>query len=120
MQKAVIYFFIFIILTILIVKLFIKDAEKKQRLVDRKLRKEKLIEKYGDEELVDKLINSCIWVGQTMEQLTDSLGSPHSIDTKVLKTKTKEIWKYQHRGGNRYGLRITLEEQEVVGFDHKT
>ena len=51
--------------------------------------------------------------------LIDSLGQPQDIDTKVLKTKKKEIWKYNHNGGNRFGLRITLDNDIVVGWDQK-
>jgi hypothetical protein len=52
--------------------------------------------------------------------LLDSLGHPADIDEKVLKTKKKEIWKYHHMGGNRFGLRITLELNQVVGWDEKS
>jgi len=76
--------------------------------------------KYHDEELVQKIDQSYFWAGQTQEQLLDSLGQPVDIDQKLLKTKTKEIWKYNHRGSNRYGLRITLEDGIVVEWDKKS
>lgn len=85
-----------------------------------KQRRAALMEKYDDEELVDDLMNQSFWQGQTAEQLVDSLGKPHDIDQKVLKTKKKEVWKYEHQGGNRYGLRITLDNDHVVGWDQKT
>ena len=75
--------------------------------------------KYKDNELVDKIMNKSFWQGQTVEQLIDSLGEPKDIDQKILKTKTKEIWKYFHEGGNRYRLRITLENGIVVGWDQR-
>jgi hypothetical protein len=75
--------------------------------------------KYHDEELVRKIDQSYFWEGQTQEQLLDSLGQPIDIDQKLLKTKTKEVWKYHHRGANRYGLRITLENGVVVEWDKK-
>jgi hypothetical protein len=59
------------------------------------------------------------WQGQTQEQLLDSLGRPADTDTKVLKTKTKEIWKYNRVGKNRFGLRVTVENGVVVGWDKK-
>ena len=42
-----------------------------------------------------------------------------AVDNKVLKTKTKDIWKYNRTGTNRYGLRITVENDIVVGWDKK-
>jgi hypothetical protein len=36
-----------------------------------------------------------------------------------MKTKTKEVWKYHQRGANRYGLKITLENGRVVGWENK-
>ena len=85
-----------------------------------KKRREELMNKYQDEELVDSLIKQTFWQGQTADQLIDSLGNPHDIDQKILKTKKKEVWKYNHQGGNRYGLRITLDNDLVVGWDQKT
>ena len=75
--------------------------------------------KYDDTQVVDKLMSGTIWRGQTAEQVVDALGSPLSVDTKVLKTKSKEIWKYDHRGANRYALRVTIENGIVVGWDQK-
>lgn len=75
--------------------------------------------KYKDEEIVQKIFAGYFWQGQTSDQLIDSLGKPMDIDEVVLKTKKKKIWKYQHQGGNRYGLRITLEDNTVVGWEQK-
>jgi hypothetical protein len=41
------------------------------------------------------------------------------VDRKLLKTMKREIWKYNPRGVNRYGLRITLDNDIVSGWDHK-
>jgi hypothetical protein len=76
--------------------------------------------KYDDEQIVQKIFQGYFWNGQTEEQLYDSLGPPVDVDTKALKTKTKEVWKYGHRGGNRYGLRITLENGCVSGWENKS
>jgi len=84
-----------------------------------KWKRERLIEKYGDADLVDKLMQGMFWQGQTKEQLIDSLGKPLNIDQKVLKTKTKEAWKYNETGKNRYALKIIIENGEVVGWDKK-
>ncbi|MCC3306038.1 hypothetical protein [Sneathiella sp. HT1-7] len=79
-----------------------------------------LMNKYKDKKLVEDLMNKTFWQEQTADQLRDSLGSPHAIDRKILKTKKKEIWKYNHLGGNRYGIRITLDDDQVVGWEKKT
>ena len=78
-----------------------------------------LTKKYKDQHLVDKLMNRQFWQGQTSEQLLDSLGKPADIDNKVLKTKKKEIWKYDQDGRNRYCLRVILENDTVVGWDQR-
>jgi hypothetical protein len=59
------------------------------------------------------------WQGQSKEQLLDSLGRPADIDQKVMKTKVKEIWKYNQMGVNRFGLRISIENNVVIGWDQK-
>ena len=72
----------------------------------KKKRRDRLMAKYQDAALVEKLMSHSFWQGQTSDQLRDSLGAPVDIDEKVLKTKRKEVWKYEHEGGNRYRLRI--------------
>lgn len=84
-----------------------------------KKRRASLLEKYNDSSVVEDIMARSVWVDQTSEQLLDSLGEPVDIDEKVLKTKKKEIWKYTHKGGNRYGLRITLDNDIVVGWEDK-
>ena len=87
--------------------------EKKQKRLSY------LREKYQDEEVVQKIFQGYFWQGQSEEQLRDSLGPPADIDNKVLKTKTRDVWKYHHQGANRFGLRITVENGCVTGWDKK-
>jgi hypothetical protein len=75
--------------------------------------------KYADEEVVQRIMGGTIWQGQTEEQLRDTIGDPAAVDLHVLKTKQKETWKYHHQGANRYGLRVTVENGQVVGWDQK-
>jgi len=75
--------------------------------------------KYKDEDLVEELLDEAFWQGQTAEQLMDSLGEPLDIDQRVLKTKVKEVWKYEQTGKNRYALKITLDDEVVVSWDQK-
>ncbi|MFK2918962.1 DUF2845 domain-containing protein [Dyella koreensis] len=79
-----------------------------------------LREKYQDEDIVQKVFAGEFWRGQTEEQLRDSLGAPVAIDNKLLKTMTREVWKYQPSGVNRYRLRITVENGRVAAWDQKT
>ena len=109
-----------VILTItLIIYLWSKSDKAKRTKLEAEKRCRYLMAKYGDKETVNNIINKAIWVGQTEEQLRESLGAPEDIDQKVLKTKKKEVWKYGHKGGNRYMYRITLDDDEVVGWDEK-
>ena len=79
-----------------------------------------LVGKYKDEEVVRRILGGYFWQGQTKEQLVDSIGHPLAIDSKVLRTTVREVWKYSRTGKNRYGLRVTLEDGLVVGWDNKT
>ena len=102
----------FIVIGVLALIALYKYNKKQQRLAY-------LREKYKDETLVQKIYDGYFWDGQTSEQLLDSLGSPEAVDKKLLKTKTKEIWKYNRQGVNRFALRITVENGYVVGWDKK-
>lgn len=109
------YLFVFFIAGV-IVTIVIETHKHKQKNHDRKNR---LMQKYNDSEMVEALMSGSFWQGQTSDQLYDSLGEPESVDKKVLKTKSKQIWKYGHKGGNKFSLRITIENDSVVGWDKK-
>ena len=79
----------------------------------------RLMMKSKDEELIERLLEEKFWVGQTKEQLINSLGEPLDVNQKVLKTKVKEVWKYEQTGKNRYGLKITLDDGVVVGWNQE-
>lgn len=89
------------------------------RAAQAKARRDRIYQKYGRTEVADRIFKKVVWVGETAAQLRDSLGNPLDIDEKVLRTKRKEIWKYIRKGTNRYGLRITVENGEVIGWDEK-
>ena len=79
-------------------------------------RRERLLERYGDEGVVDDLLNQVLWEGETAQQIRDSLGEPQEVDALPRQTKKKEIWKYGHEGGNRYRLRVTLDDDVVASW----
>jgi hypothetical protein len=86
----------------------------------RRKRLEYLRSKYLDETIVQRIVHRGYWEGQTSEQLTDSLGAPVGVDKKITKTRTREVWKNNRRGANRYGLRITVDDGIVSGWDQKS
>jgi hypothetical protein len=79
-----------------------------------------LMEKYNDQDVVARIMDGYFWQGQTEEQLIDSIGQPAAKDNKVLKSAVRQVWKYNQRGKNRYGLRVTVENGLVVGWDNKS
>lgn len=104
--------FLGIVCVVIAIGLYNYFATKKKR--------KSLLEKYNNNiELVDRIMGRKIWQGQTEGQLIDSLGKPLDIDQKVLKTKMKEIWKYNKIAKNRFGLKVILENSEVVGWEQK-
>lgn len=78
-----------------------------------------LVGKYGSEEIAKNIIDGRFWQGQTSEQLLESLGRPVEIEDKVLKSKSRQLWKYKKQGVNRFGLRITVENGYVTGWEQK-
>ena len=96
------------------------SAKEKARLAAIEERRQQLLSKYGgDERLVARIMGREIWQGQSHEQLRDSIGAPVDTDEKVMKKARREVWKYHQTGVNRFGLRITLEDGVVVGWDQK-
>jgi len=84
-----------------------------------KQRRKRMMTKYNDPVIVDRIMSKSFWIDQTEEQLLDSLGKPADIDSKVMKTKSREVWKYNQRTKTIYGLKITLENGTVAGWDIK-
>jgi len=82
-------------------------------------RRQALLAKYRDEAIVEKILSRTLWEGETAEQLLDSLGTPVDVDHKASKTRRTEIWKYAPDGANRYRLRIQLDDDVVVGWEHR-
>jgi|ERR1700730_1484240 len=79
------------------------------------LRRSALIEKYG-RDIGLKILARKLWQGMSEEQLKDSWGRPVETEHMVYKTKTKETWKYNRTGKNRFEYRIYLEDSTVVGW----
>ncbi len=110
-----------IILVIVIVGIFIFSSyliEKEKARKERE-KKEYIYQKYGHTDIAERIINKSVWVGETTEQLIDSLGEPIDIDESVLKTKKKEVWKYYQKSSTRYGFKAKVENGIVVGWDEK-
>jgi len=82
-------------------------------------KEKRLLEKYKDPALVKRLMNGEIWQGQTKRELLDSQGKPSDISEQVLKTKTKQVYKFHKTAKNRYDLKVTIENGFVVGWDKK-
>jgi hypothetical protein len=76
----------------------------------------RLVERFGDDD-ARRIWQKEIWQGETSEMVRESLGPPVEVDEKVLKTKTKHTWKYEPQGGNRFALRVFLEDGVVVGWE---
>ncbi|SRR6266436_6189075 len=102
-----------ILIAIIVATVWYAAYQKKKRL-------EYLRGKYGDEAIVQLIVQHKFWQGQTSEQLIDSVGKPVTIDTRIFKTRMRETWKYNQRGANRFGLRITLDDGVVVGWEQKS
>lgn len=89
------------------------------RVLIYKTRKNGLLKKYKNPEVVRRILKGSFWQGQSSEQLIDALGEAKNIDRKILKSKCREVWKYRRTGKNRYSLRIFLEDGFVVGWEEK-
>ena len=90
------------------------------RVINRRAWRAELLAKYGDKGVVNQIMRRGIWQGQTSEQLIDSLGPPVAMDENVLRKCVRRTWKYHQTGLNRFALRITLENDVVIGWDKKS
>ena len=98
---------VFVILTILLSQ------------VSRKRRRNELLQKYGDQNIVERIMSGDVWQGMTRDQLVDCLGQPLAIDQKVDGHKLTEICKYKRDGTNRFRLRVSVRDGVVVGWQQR-
>lgn len=97
----------------------LKMVRQAVRAAATQRRRQDLLAKYGDAELVNRIMEKTVWQFQTAEQLRDALGEPVTTDSKVTRVKRTERWMYGQTGANRFSLRITLENGVVTGWDQK-
>jgi len=104
-------------------KILLKEQEqRKQRLEQaRQEKKDALLKQFNDTQLVDRIMDKTLVLGDTTSIVEAMFGKPNDIEKKVSKTKIKEIWKYQKYGdrSNSYSLKITIENNKVTGWEDK-
>lgn len=86
---------------------------------ERALRRQQLMDKYSDTEIVELILNKKVWVGATSDHVLDAWGNPTAVDRKILRTKVKEVWKYNQQGRNRFSNRVILHDGIVIGHVSK-
>ena len=106
-----------LVLVLLVLAVMLSRYQNSKR---RQARFCELSERFGSDEIARDIMNQRFWSGQTAEMLTESLGTPASVDKQVLKTKRKEIWKYGEGRKNQFSLKVTIENDRVVGWDQKS
>jgi len=82
----------------------------------RKRRRQFLLDKYDNEEVVDAIMAQKVWQGMTAEMLFDSWGQPAGMDERVFKSKVSRTYKYNPTGRNQFKDRVKTENGIVVGW----
>jgi uncharacterized protein YecT (DUF1311 family) len=90
-------------------------AVKVLQEIQKKQRRQSLIAKYGEAD-TDRILAGEVWMGMTNEQLIDAWGNPVEVGQEVSRNKTKETWKSNQTGKNRFSNRISLENGIVSGW----
>jgi membrane protein implicated in regulation of membrane protease activity len=104
--------------SLVVVYITIARANEEQKRQRESERRADLVARFG-EDTAARILAGEMWLAQTAEQLRESLGEPVDVDQKVMKTKTREVWKYDQTGANRFNLRVTLENGLVTEWDRK-
>jgi hypothetical protein len=83
------------VLLLIVLHRVIKKHRREKAIAERR---NYLFEKFGDMEVVEKIMAGRVWQGMSQDCLIESWGHPADIDEKVYKTKIKETWKYGETG----------------------
>jgi hypothetical protein len=116
--SAVLGILVLLIVVTIVAKVSSAVSSKRRKKVEE-ARQRAIYAKYGQTEMAERILNGTLWKGETAEQLLDSLGPAAATESKLLKTKRKEVRKYAPIGRRRYAIKITLENDVVVGWDVK-
>ncbi len=82
-------------------------------------RRAELVQRYSDPSVIDQILQGSLWHDMTKQQLIDAWGHPDDVETKVMKTKVREIYKFGRIGVNQFRRRAVLENDCVVGWEEK-
>lgn len=77
------------------------------------VRQERLLLKYLDDSLVERILRHETWPGQTEEQLVDAIGIPDLVET-VSESAHHKIFHYEDIGNNKFKSSIRLINGTVV------
>lgn len=102
-----------VILVFIVAGLFVLAVIRQGRALAR--REEQLTTRFGPE-TARLIMDQQIFRGMTKEMLEESRGEPVDLEEECLRAKTKQTWKYNQVGVNRYKERIYLENHVVVGW----
>lgn len=78
-----------------------------------------LVARYGSADIADRIIAGKVWQGMSRDQLRDAWGDPEDRDEQVLKTKTKEVWKYGRTSRTRFAQKVFIEDEVVTGWESR-
>lgn len=94
------------------------NARYKKRYIERKRQRTRdgLVAKYGDGPYIDEILAGRVWIGMTAEQLVDAWGPPVAIDTRRLKTKVSQTYKYVRTRRRGFRQRVKVDDGIVVGW----
>lgn len=92
-----------------------REEEKQRRIA----RLQDLAARFGLDD-AHRIIRREIWKGQSAAALLEARGKPMDVDERVMKNKTRHVYKYNPTGVNRFALRVTLEDDVVVGWEDKS
>jgi hypothetical protein len=85
-------------------------------LVTTSRRRDALLARYNDPEVVEKIMHECVWGGQTADQLADALGRPRDVERRELPHLVQEVWRYDS-DGLRKPKAVILEYGKVVEWE---
>lgn len=75
-----------------------------------------LVARFG-EFAADQMARHEVYMGWTMEMVSESLGPPVDVDEQIMKTKARHTFKYMQTGARSFALRVMFEDGVVVGWE---
>lgn len=86
------------------------------------IRKNYLLNKFNDQDIVQRILECSVEIGDSKEFVLEALGKPVDINKNIIEAREQEIWKYKKGNetkSDQHDFQVNFENDQVVSLEDK-